>query len=302
MITPRQVSFSAIICLFALACSSPAEDPSNHSASDTGQPDATLEPSDAHAPDPDANVPDPSDTALDTSPDVRPGTDDPSPNEDEHDDDCHYDCFGEFECRDGQVYERFHAPIPCNHPDYDTLVAQCITGTLVGSCEQGCATVTNYRYDVFNDPWTIMCEEGRPRIVGDPCQTNADCTPSLQMVIAPPDSTPRPLICNETTQRCVDPDHTDYLNWCNLDATPATSDDPTYLAAPGCAAEHCLLKRAFRDNHCQGCTMPCESSEDCPAGSYCARLTELTTVNAPPALQRTSRLCAPLNLELSDCR
>jgi hypothetical protein len=84
-------------------------------------------------------------------------------------DECHYDCIASSTCKDGIVYERLLVSVPCDiyEHEYD---GQCPVRTI--KCEQGCRKDLTTTGD---DDAQMLCEENRPRTVGDRCDTRSDC-------------------------------------------------------------------------------------------------------------------------------
>ncbi|MFU8804198.1 MAG: hypothetical protein ACNA8W_10345 [Bradymonadaceae bacterium] len=222
------------------------------------------------------------------------------PIDDWLEDSCHYDCFGSYRCSEGNVYETPHAPLPCSEATEENI-RFCDEGWLAGECEEGCVEDVDYHYDVFSDPWTILCNEGRPRIVGDPCETDADCQPVERPVHFRGDVVERTLLCDENSSICIDPDDPDFMAPCDLGELPSPGEETDYaMSAPACASEHCAIRFITSELICQGCAPPCEVDTDCPAGSRCRPLDDLSMVGVrpvpPPVL-----LCIPNSSQSWSC-
>ncbi|MBA2665244.1 MAG: choice-of-anchor D domain-containing protein [Bradymonadaceae bacterium] len=129
---------TTLLLSFALACS-PAERPSNEDR-DTG----------------DVSVSDAKDIGSIEDEDGNGSQDDPTEDETDALEGCHYDCFGGYACREGSVYEFDYGALSCDEPGYDELVKGCTEGWLVGQCEFGCASEIP-DLQSWEAHWTIAC-------------------------------------------------------------------------------------------------------------------------------------------------
>jgi hypothetical protein len=174
---------------------------------------------------------------------------------------CHIDCFGRTTCRDGVVTVWAHNPVPC-----DQWTGECPHG-VVTTCSKGCnAAAMN---GPTNCPQAI-CRENAPKAAGDACQADDDCRPTPATA-----SGNVYLRCDTGTGKCVTagpPVLGDWLEACTPSAveslrgitTPFRVFADTKCSAGACAAagrETCIA---------QGCTQPCRSDDECPAGSVCS--------------------------------
>lgn len=218
----------------------------------------------------DAETTDATDTA-----DATDSEDDPPDTRDDEeettDPNCHYDCFTHYTCEDGVVYFQQGGPIPCDIGGSEL----CDRGYEVGECEDGCRSDTFFPDPSGPDGWPIMCEENRPRAVGEPCASDDDCSPAETSA---DDSTDGPvekeLECDTDAGTCIDPNNPDYLSYC--DADPDQLDGASgyllpdgQISIPNCADGSYCYVTENADQSCQFCTIECESDATCPAGSSC---------------------------------
>ena len=181
---------------------------------------------------------------------------------------CHWDCFGGHFCVDGVVHTRAHTPIPCEH-----WTGSC-PESVSYACERGCRTDGVTETSRIEDP-VSMCEEGRPKIEGDPCEDDTHCLPPSSR--GPWESVDRlHLTCDEATSLCVaapDPTPSDWLAPCAADLSYLL--DPTdsgyvygFVEDPACTRGVCLVTE--RDTCVvNACSQPCEHDWDCPDGAEC---------------------------------
>lgn len=189
------------------------------------------------------------------------GDDDPDPDPDY----CHYDCFGYHECRDGVVTTWDHTPVPCDYwegecPHYESY-----------ECVEGCRIDTDQIADPWLDP-AAMCEENRPKQVGDLCADESDCRPEVATWDQTGAVTNVYLTCDIAAGICVErpaPVVPDWLAACGHVADPfPDSFAYGYVETDACTGGVCLyLER--EDCVAQGCSIRCESDGDCPMGAVC---------------------------------
>ncbi|MBI5487335.1 MAG: hypothetical protein HY905_08385 [Deltaproteobacteria bacterium] len=184
----------------------------------------------------------------------------------EYDPDCHWDCFGHSECHDGVVTTWAHTPVPCEYWTWECPHHESYT------CERGCRLDT----DVIHDPWidpSEMCEEWRPKQVGDPCDDPTDCEPQIAAVDDAGNVLNVYLRCDLEADTCVARDPPvveDYLAQCGVE--PSFDGPRTgaygFVRTDVCSGGVCLVYEATT---CvtQGCTIRCDSDDDCPMGSVC---------------------------------
>ena len=183
-----------------------------------------------------------------------------------YDPNCHYDCFGFSECHDGIVTTWAHTPVPCA---YWTGECPHYTGY---TCERGCRIDVDHIYDPWIDP-REMCEEWRPKEVGDPCDDPTDCEPQVAAVDESGNVINVYLDCDLETGTCVARDPPiveDYLAQCGIAAPFGDSDGWEYgfVRTDACSGGVCLI---CERETCvlQGCSIRCDSDDDCPMGSVC---------------------------------
>lgn len=122
---------------------------------------------------------------------------------------CHWDCGGYAECRDGEVIDWEHVPVPC-----DEWSGQCPHCTY--TCEKGCNTNPDYVECVdgvcygYGHPYGYgcgegyMCEEDRPKVPGDPCTEENDCEPPDYYLDDNGHSIRYELTCDTDAGECVE--------------------------------------------------------------------------------------------------
>ena len=186
-----------------------------------------------------------------------------------YDPDCHWDCFGHNECHDGVVTTWAHVPVPCEY--YDGECPHEVSYT----CERGCRTDTDTVYEPYYLDPKEMCEEGRPKHAGDPCAVAADCEPQVAEVDGQGHVTNVYLRCDEATGTCVarePPVVEDWLAPCGIAAPLGSSEGYEYgfVTTDACSGGVCLINE---EETCvrQGCTIRCDTDDDCPPGSTCQR-------------------------------
>jgi hypothetical protein len=188
---------------------------------------------------------------------------------------CHIDCFGHAECRDGVATSYYHAPVPCDRwqghcPIMDTY--QCVEG-----CRTDVAQI-----DVVDLEARIMCEEHRPKRVGDPCADESDCRP--QVADVPWDGGPIThvyLRCDIDAGRCVTrppPLIPDWLASCGIALGDEIRDRIHETTA--CAGGVCAIGGSSPSCVEQGCTARCADDGDCPPGSLCSAADHLSAPRA----------------------
>lgn len=185
--------------------------------------------------------------------------------EPEQDDTCHVDCFGSVECHDGIVTAWANTPVPCDQwtgecPHHDSE-----------PCERGCRVDTEAIYSSYEDP-SVMCEENRPKQVGDPCVDDSYCDPQVATWDEDGNIINVYLQCDTEAGVCIEREPTvieDWLGSCGLkvDQVPLGF---SVVKADGCSGGLCIYSRPTElDCLAQGCTAPCDSDDDCPLGATC---------------------------------
>lgn len=194
------------------------------------------------------------------SPDGGPGNpDDPS---------CHWDCFGQQECEDGQVRVWSRGAVPCSE-----WTGDC-PNQIEHTCEKGCRSDLATDWDLKFPPW-FLCEEHRPKQAGDACASDSDCEPFTIIYDAGGGIQVIHLSCEAETGRCVEiapPDVEGAGDACNLAPADVAgiSGNLVLVDAPGCATRLCAVD-TNHDEECvpQGCTIQCSTDRDCPQGTLC---------------------------------
>jgi hypothetical protein len=186
---------------------------------------------------------------------------DPGPDVDPN---CHYDCFGYHECKDGVVTTFAHIPVPCAF-----WTGSCpIDGSF--ECVKGCRIDGVTQVDYFDDPSTL-CQESAPKHAGDPCIEPADCLPTPAEVVDGKVINTY-LACYGVAGTCVavePPSVPDWLAPCGTDLSGLPSGAYGYVTAPACSGGVCLIAPDEAGCFAQGCTKHCEHDWDCPPGSVC---------------------------------
>lgn len=132
----------------------------------------------------------------------------------------------------------------------------------------------------------MLCNEGRPKSVGDACVIDADCRPAAEGVPA--------LECDETTNKCVSVARpvgpTGYGATCPIvELPPGGETVQPHGDEMWCyVARDATCRRAF-------VTIPCTFDEDCPAGSVCTCLES-------SVYEASASLCLPTNDRTKDGR
>jgi len=198
---------------------------------------------------------------------------------------CHWDCFGLHECHDGVVTTMRHGPVPCEHwqgvcPRRESF-----------RCERGCRTDVTYLYPGAEA--REMCEEHRPKQVGDPCRDDSECRPEVATWDAQGNVTNVYLRCDVAAGTCVarePPVVADWLAPCGLvpDDSPGFAYGVTASAA--CSGGLCAF---LETETCvkQGCTIPCSTDGQCPVGAVCEEGTYCKP--GPPNLIGVGLSCPP---------
>lgn len=110
---------------------------------------------------------------------------------------CQYDCFEDYRCQDGIVYEKQGGPISCNEAGSAQEAAQICAErdeSELRTCTEGCRSdIENIsQYPSYTHE---LCAEDRLAQPGDDCSEDSDCRPS--------DVNVGPMLCEGGT--CVDP-------------------------------------------------------------------------------------------------
>jgi hypothetical protein len=255
----------AIACTAAAACPACLQ-PSANSAADSAPGSALA--SDAASEEvaeapaiPDASPEDasPDQLALEASADQGPA--EASPEADPY---CHYDCFGWAECVNGLATRYMHTPVKCEHWTGKCPIAE------VYPCERGCRIDMTQSFEPAMSA-RQMCEEFRPKQVGDPCTDESYCEPQVATWDSEGKVTNTYLQCDIDAGTCIakePPQVADWLAECGL----AGDGEPGFafgvVVTDACSGGLCMFVESAA---CvlQGCTISCDSDDDCPPGAVC---------------------------------
>jgi hypothetical protein len=200
--------------------------------------------------------------------------------------DCHYDCGTRYSCEDGTVYEHL-AFIPCCRGGPEL----CEEGTPSHQCEEGCFIERVGWGDSTYDAPQDLCNGTRPRVAGDSCDTNEDCSPA-ETYRDGGEEIEKPLVCDTESNTCIAESAPDYLTYCDIPASEL-SEGTGFVEAPGegfagCGDSAFCVVESDATESCQSCSVTCESDADCPSGSGCEWLGGLGDID-----QESVRLCVP---------
>jgi hypothetical protein len=138
----------------------------------------------------------------------------------------------------------------------------CIVATY--TCPTGCRR--DGVLDLYGAAWrelTLLCEDGRPRVVGDPCTTNEDCTPFERDAR---------LACDADAGTCAAysvPVPTGFEAPCCPPAGLFDWPGNLIVDDPSCAGGVCLA--TYGPSGTAGaCVVRCHDDWDCPDGHRCA--------------------------------
>jgi hypothetical protein len=138
-------------------------------------------------------------------------------------------------------------------------------------CREGCRKDGVSMASWGSDLSHTLCEENRPRLVGDPCDNDLDCARE-----EPPEAGSDRLLlaCDAELGTCIassakTPD--DYLTDCGLSSVPGLGVRFGALVnASDCRSGICLLLYPeVEPSTEQYCTALCAATSDCPTGSSC---------------------------------
>ena len=180
---------------------------------------------------------------------------------------CHWDCFGYTECQDGQVTEWANTPVPCAYWTGSCPISERYT------CMRGCRSDI---VDAFGAPYyraRDLCEENRPKQLGDGCSSEADCLPQVALPNDGGGVTNVYLTCAADAGVCAArPPPTPPADWLGQCGYGGDTDPSSFaygvLGTGNCSSGWCLF---VERTGCvaQGCTMACDSDDDCPQDSVC---------------------------------
>lgn len=112
---------------------------------------------------------------------------------------CQYECFADYRCEGGVVYEKEGGPIPCSAFGSQQEAAQICADrevTEYRTCAEGCRTDVE-NISQFPSYTSELCAEDRLVQPGDACEDDGDCEPT--------DVGVGPLECDQSSGTCVDP-------------------------------------------------------------------------------------------------
>jgi hypothetical protein len=204
---------------------------------------------------------------------------------------CHFDCFEAHECDDGGVTSWESGPIACS--DWQ---GECPHGVSV-QCERGCR-IDLGSVDYVAEP-QHLCEEHRPKRLGDVCAEEAHCHP--QVAVWNPDGTITNvyLRCDLATGTCVErepPVIPDFLVACAIEAPiePLGTFTQGVRTTDLCSGGVCLFYEDSSESCVwQGCTATCDSDDDCPVGTFCGDFAYGGWVCQPAAFETSGITCQP---------
>lgn len=173
-----------------------------------------------------------------------------------------------------------HAPIPC-----DEWTGEC-PHYYSYKCQRGCRTDVD-SIGPYDDP-SLMCEEFRPKHLGDPCTEEAHCRPEGDVIGEDGSVSTEYLTCDVEAGQCVarePPVIADLYATCDLHVTSPPDGSytggvvETDLCTGGVCAwfdhqsETCIL---------QFCTAECATNGDCPPGTRCETFQYVWHICMPP--------------------
>lgn len=182
---------------------------------------------------------------------------------------CHMDCFGQIQCSGGTVRKSATGAFPCGSSMCPTVASY--------TCNSGCGSPPVDAH--WSMPLQAWCKE-YPKVPGDRCSGDADCSPAELPVAGPGGATPATLDCIEAEYVCglsSAPVVADYMAKCGLGNTALkpSSYSNGVVETPACTGGACLVIDApyafggLAACSRQGCTVACKTTLDCPAGSAC---------------------------------
>lgn len=182
---------------------------------------------------------------------------------------CYFECFEQYTCADGVATE---FPSASRLVDCSAPLGTCPQGLQV-ACARGCRADLQGPYfpHGYDDTPAIMCEENRPKQVGDPCVDESGCRPEVATWDAQDVVTNVYLRCDVGAGRCVvrdPPVVPDWLAHCGLVDDGQPGDAFGAKPTTACAGGWCLYEET---STCvkQGCTITCTSDGECPPGAVC---------------------------------
>jgi hypothetical protein len=179
--------------------------------------------------------------------------------------DCFFDCFGSSSCADG-VVRSVHAIYSTCEEAAAAGVTEC-ESEVTYHCARGCRT-DETEIDTDQAP-EQLCEENRPKQVGDPCTDDSGCRPEVATINADGSVTNVYLQCDMAAGQCVSRDAPvvpDLYASCGL--VPESNAFEGVVSSDACSTTVCAFQKSgdcFRDI----CTASCSSDGDCPAGTTC---------------------------------
>lgn len=204
-------------------------------------------------------------------------------------------------CVDGNVYWG-HTSRDCQDPYSDSY---CGVNRL-GTCKKGCRVDCHDKEKL--NLWSDHCEENRPKRPGDPCEEDADCSPSTFYADAPNWILIQGyLTCDISLKKCVNvppPDKKDFMKPCgepisyenykHISSPLLSSSKIGHATAPLCEGQVCYV---FGDEQkqCvyQGCTRFCEHDRQCPQGSRCVVSGDTLDFKEFTTIRKSKKICLP---------
>jgi hypothetical protein len=208
------------------------------------------------------------------------------------DDSCHYDClFSGLACQDGVVSTYWASAIPCD--EWNDEWGDDCPAEESETCQEGCRTDGVTELDL-DEPWQRLCEEGRPRQVGEPCVDPSDCLPEVATWDDEGNVTNVYLACDLELGECVAREPPVVEDWlapiCGLE--PGDQEGSGVVPRSACSGGLCLYE--VRDGCiAQGCTLACAGDGDCPPGAVCEPDWNLCTSGPPDTGLGDDLVCPP---------
>lgn len=209
---------------------------------------------------------------------------------------CHWDCFGSTTCSSGKVVRTAFAAVPC-----DKWTGSCPLDSTY-SCKSGCGVPPKNPNTYM--PLAAWCSE-TAKLPGVQCKTDGDCSPVQQPPGLPGDATPVTMSCVVDELTCgasSAPVVPDFMAPCGIEAF-AVGRSANYTAGqvvtPACSGGVCMvvaLAKPLRGlSPClrQGCTVPCKTAWDCPAGSVCKYASTYDPVTGRAIQAPGTSICVP---------
>ena len=152
-------------------------------------------------------------------------------------------------------------------------------------CRKDCHPPMDYKTDPFHVAPSVrdVCEENRPKRVGDECEEDEDCTPIVTDILERDTMkiVNTYLRCDTLWKRCVrtdpPPPIKDFMKSCDIHfSRKELKEAPHTFYGSGrttdaCDEKLCFIRTPDEKNNCvkQGCSRLCRGTDDCPQGTVC---------------------------------